>query len=160
MKLQTSCTFSASPAQLWPLLFHSKMDDRKPCHFLFGLPKPVECRLAEGSGGVGATRECISDKGLIRQTILEWVPEQRLQFEMRETSIYFGPCVDTIIETFVLEPLGHDTTMITRTTRFTLKPRARLWASIPMWIGLKSIHRYVFRNWLELTARKPAAQEV
>ena len=120
----------------------------------------MECRLADGSGGVGATRECVSDKGLIQQTILEWVPEQRLQFEMRETSIYFGPCVDAIIETFVLEPVGDETTKITRTTRFPLKPPARLWASIPMWIGLKSIHRYVFRNWRELAARKPAAHEV
>ncbi|MBZ4187945.1 hypothetical protein [Niabella beijingensis] len=55
MQLQTSYTFYATRARLWPLLFHSKMDDRKPCYFLFGLPKPMECRLADGSGGVGAT---------------------------------------------------------------------------------------------------------
>ncbi|WP_018630244.1 hypothetical protein [Niabella aurantiaca] len=87
MQLKTYRKFNATPAQLWPLLFHSRMDDRKPCYFLFGLPKPVECRLAGNGEGVGATRECISDKGVIRQTILEWVPEQKLRFELRETSI-------------------------------------------------------------------------
>ncbi|MGJ7033325.1 hypothetical protein [Niabella hirudinis] len=147
MKLQTSYTFSAAPAQLWPLLFHSKMDDRRPCYFLFGLPKPVECRLADNGEGVGATRECISDKGVIRQTILDWVPEQKLRFALRETDIYFGPCVDAIVETFVLHPVHEKETMITRITEVTLKPGARFWVSLPMWIGLKSIHRYVFNNW-------------
>ncbi|MBO9593093.1 MAG: SRPBCC family protein [Niabella sp.] len=156
MQLQTTWKFNATPAQLWPLLFQSKMDERKPCYFLFGLPKPVECRLTDGIGGVGATRECVSDKGLIRQTILEWMPEKKLRFEMRETSIYFGPCVDAIVETFVLTPAGTTETTITRTTEFTLKPGARLWVSIPMWVGLKSIHRYVFRNWknILLTGRR------
>ncbi|WP_300598017.1 hypothetical protein [Niabella sp.] len=159
MKLHTTRKFNATSEQLWPLLFHSKMDTRKPCYFLLGLPKPEECRLADGNGGVGATRECVSDKGLIRQTILEWVPAKKLRFEMRETSIYFGPCVDTIVETFVLTPVSATETTITRTTEFTLKPGARILASLPMWIGLKSIHRYVFRNWKALTARRPAAHE-
>ncbi|MCF3109118.1 hypothetical protein LL912_10045 [Niabella sp. CC-SYL272] len=147
MQVQTTWKFSAAPDRLWPLLFHSKMKDQRPCYFRLGLPKPIECRLVDERGGVGATRECISDKGVIRQTILEWMPEEKLRFEMRETNIYFGPCVDTIVETFVLNPVNVTTTRMTRTTEFKLKPGARRWGALPMWIGLKSIHRYVFYNW-------------
>jgi hypothetical protein len=147
MKLKTTHHYHAKPEELWPLLFGSKMDTKHPCNFLFGLPKPLECRLQDGEGGVGKMRECVSDKGIIKQTILEWEPNKKLSFELKETDIYFGPCVTRIIETFTINPITESTTSITRETKFVVISKMRLFISIPMFIGLKSIHFYVFKNW-------------
>lgn len=146
MKLKTTYKFNGNAEDLWPLLFGSKMDDKKPCRFLFGLPKPVECRLEDGQGGIGEARQCISDKGIIQQRILEWQPNKKLSFEMAETDIYFGPCVDSIVESFELNQDTPKTTYITRTTEFKLNSNNVL-LIVPMYIGLKSIHKYVFGNW-------------
>jgi|GEM_PF-1308624 len=150
MKLSTARKFNASAAQLWPLLFQSKMDDRQPCYLLCGLPKPLECRLADHHGGVGSTRECVSDKGIIKQQILVWEPNRKLQFEMQETNIYFGPCVDSITETFEIKPINETQAYISRHTEFKVKAPLKPLLSIPMYIGLKSIHHYVFRNWARI----------
>jgi hypothetical protein len=146
MKIKTTYTYNTVPEHLWPLLFGSKMDKDKPCRFLFGLPKPMECKLENGKGGVGASRQCISDKGTIQQRILEWKPNEKLSFEMAETDIYFGPCIDSIIESFELKSINSTTTSITRTTEFKIKYN-QVYLVPPMYIGLKSIHNYVFKNW-------------
>ena len=147
MKLTTTKKFNATPERLWPLLFDSRMDQKQPCYLLCGLPKPVECRLQNGEGGVGSTRECVSDKGTIQQTILEWQPYEKLTFDLRETDIYFGPCVDSIVESFEIRALGMGQSTITRVTTFRIKPYMGPLLFIPMLVGLKSIHHYVFRNW-------------
>lgn len=150
MRIITSYRIKTTPEKLWPLLFGSKMDSKKPCYFLMGLPKPIECKIEGNIGGVGQKRQCVSDKGTIQQTILEWVPNKKLVFEMAETNIYFGPCVECIKESFVINPLDEKLVLITRETHFSLS-RNKFILSIPMWIGLKSIHRYVFKNWKRLS---------
>ncbi|HUC81296.1 MAG TPA: hypothetical protein VMR70_10295 [Flavisolibacter sp.] len=152
MKLSTTHQFNTTPDKLWPLLFSSKMDDKQPCYFLCGLPKPVECRLKGEEGKAGTMRECVSDKGIITQEILEWQPNKRLQFRLKETNLYFGPCVRTIVEDFQIEALNNQQSIITRTTDFELVPGIKYFASIPMCIGLKAIHHYVFKNWKRLSA--------
>lgn len=147
MIIRTRHTFNAKPEILWPLLFNSKMDERQPCYLLCGLPKPLECRLANNEGGVGETRECVSDKGIIQQRIKEWIPNEKLSFELEQTNIYFGPCVESIIEQFDIKPITNSQSQIVRTTRFKVKDGLRPLVTIPMFIGLKAIHRYVFRNW-------------
>lgn len=147
MKLRTTYYYNAKPEQLWPLLFGSKMDAKQPCNFLFGLPKPIECRLQDAEGGVGKTRECVSDKGIIKQHILIWEPNVMLKFELRETNIYFGPCVKSIVETFEIKPLSASESAIVRETEFVVISKLKYFISVPMYIGLKSIHRYVFKNW-------------
>lgn len=151
MKIKTTYRFAAKPEELWPLLFNSKMNSEQPCYFLCGLPKPVECRLEERDGGVGKTRECVSDKGIIKQTILEWQPNKKLSFSLRETDIYFGPCVESIVESFELSQVDDKTTKITRVTQFKIS-KHQLFITIPMAVGLKSIHRYVFKNWDRITS--------
>jgi hypothetical protein len=137
MKLKTTYRYDAKPEQLWPLLFNSKMDSEQPCNFLCGLPKPVECRLQDAEGGVGKTRECVSDKGIIKQNILVWEPNVKLKFELRETDIYFGPCVESIIETFEITSTTESVTTITRETEFVVISRMKYFISIPMYYRIK-----------------------
>jgi hypothetical protein len=151
MKVYTTRRFKSTPEKLWPLLFNSKMDNKQPCYFLCGLPKPVECRLAD-SGGVGGTRECVSDKGTIVQKILEWQPNSKLSFELQQTDIYFGPCVKSIVETFEIQKLSEHESQISRRTEFKIKSPFDLFLSLPMLVGLKAIHNYVFKNWKRLAS--------
>jgi len=123
------------------------MDPRIPAYFRLGLPKPLECRLPDGPGGVGARRQCISDRGVIQQRITHWQEPAVLRFEMIETTLYFRPCVSAIVEEFVLEPVGESGTRITRTTEITVTGMARFAKALGMAIGMKCIHRYVFANW-------------
>lgn len=152
MVVKTAYNYNAIAAELWPLLFNSKMDDKQPCFLLCGLPKPLECRLPDSEGGVGNTRECVSDKGTIQQRITEWIPEHKLSFELEKTDLYFGTCVESIVEQFELADNNQGGCRIVRTTTFSIKGPLGSIAAVPMYIGLKAIHRYVFRNWKQLSS--------
>lgn len=128
------------------------MDDRTPLLFHFGVPKPVECRLPDGGGGVGTQRQCVSDIGVINQRITKWEPPSKLQFEMRDTDMYFGRWIDRIHETFELT-ITERGTRLRRTTDFHLTGVLGPLKSPAIWFGLKNVHRYVFRNWARILAQ-------
>lgn len=151
MRLQTSVIIRQPAEKIWPLLCSSKMDGALCCPFRLGVPKPVECRLPAGQGGVGAERQCISTQGVIRQRITEWSPPNRLRFEMEDTNLYFRPCVSAIVEEFTLTEINGGT-RLTRTTRVTVTGRMIPIKSLALGIGLKFVHLYVFRNWRRLSA--------
>jgi hypothetical protein len=119
--------------------------------FRLGLPKPVECRLPDGSGGVGARRECVSVEGVVQQEITQWHPPRLLAFRMLETNLIQRHVCSAIIEQFDLEDTGGGMTRITRTTEVTMQPGVRRCAAIFVRIGLMNIHRYVFKNWASVS---------
>jgi len=147
MRIRTSMLINKPPEELWPLLCRSRMDPRIPCYFRLGMPKPVECRLPDGVGGVGQRRECISNRGVIHQRIQKWEEPTRLRFAMEDTTLYFHPCVTAMADEFVLVPVGERQTKITRTTDINVIGFAKLAKSLAMGAGMKCIHRYVFKNW-------------
>ncbi len=95
------------------MLCDSRMDLAAPWPFRFGVPRPRQCSLPEGSGGVGRTRECQSDQGTIDQRIIEWEEPRRLCFVMERTDLFFRDCVNYISDTFDLEPTLSSGTRIT-----------------------------------------------
>ncbi len=147
--IRTEHEFEASPADLWPYLCGSRMS--LPLHsplFRFGLPQPRECRPAtDEPGAVGATRECVSDRGTITQRITAWEPERRLVFHMLHTDIRFCPRVSAIEDEFRLERLTEDRTRITRETRFSVSGPLQALQRRLVGLGLSRIHEYVFENW-------------
>ncbi|MBM81029.1 MAG: hypothetical protein CMJ78_10605 [Planctomycetaceae bacterium] len=128
------------------------MEETKSCLFGLGVPQPEQCRLPEGPGGVGSTRQCISDKGMIEQLILVWDEPLRLSFKMERTDIYFRKCVEEIVENFELVAIDEKTTKITRTTNVKLKGFLVSVKSLFLFVGLKKVHRFVFKNWRQLAA--------
>lgn len=154
MKVVTTVILPRSPKDIWPLLCSSKMDPRIPCFFRLGIPKPVECRLPGGKGGVGQARQCISDKGMINQRITHWEEPTLLRFQMEDSTLYFRPCVTSIQEEFSLNPHGDTQTRITRTTTIQVIGMARWLKGMIMCIGMKFVHRYVFHNWARLAANQ------
>jgi hypothetical protein len=136
-----------SPDELWPALCDSTVELTPRCPvFYLGAPRPTECRLPEGPGAVGAARQCVSDQGVVRQRITAWDPPARLAFRMEETDLCFDRFVDRLDDVFDLVPYGSGT-RITRTTTVSVRGRFSAVLSPPLWIGLKSVHRFVFRNW-------------
>lgn len=152
MRVITKTIIPKPPEELWPLLCSYKMDPKIPCLFRLGIPKPVECRLPDGTGGVGQHRQCISDRGIINQRITQWDEPRILRFEMEDTNLYFRPCVNSITEEFSLNRFGDRQTEITRTTTLETTGFAASLKKLIMCIGMKFIHRYVFKNWSRIVA--------
>ena len=103
------------------------MEPTASCLFGLGLPQPMQCRLPEGHGGAGSTRQCISDRGVIEQTISVWDEPHHLVFRMDRTDLYFRSWVPSIADDFELASTPDGGTRATRTTSVTVI--ADSWAS-------------------------------
>ena len=146
MKVRTAWIIEKSRPQVWRLLCDSSLPPIKWWPFLFGVPRPLECRLPDGRGGRGARRQCVSSRGVIQQRITLWENATRLGFRMEANTIPGFPVAE-MRDFFELTALGHARTGVTRTTYFTLKGRCRGLRGLATWPVLKCIHRYVFLNW-------------
>jgi hypothetical protein len=146
--VRTRRAFACPAGTVWPLLCDSKMDGSDRLLFRLGVPQPLECRLPHGEG-VGNERECISDQGVVHQRILTWIPETRLSFRMESNDLRSARLVDGIEETFDLQPISTGVA-VTRTTRVQVGPGVSVFRRLGLRIGLKQVHRYVFRNWQRL----------
>lgn len=144
MKIKTAVTINAAKEDLWPLLTNSRMQAQGI--FCLGVPKPVECRLPDGEGKVGAARQCISESGVVNQEILRWQAPNRLEFKMVNTDHDWSPCVDSIVERFDLEEADEGTKII-RTTTLQAKGHFRCFKELGFYFGLKRVHLFVFKNW-------------
>lgn len=156
--VQTTWYFPQPPEMIWPLLCNSRMKPTTSCLFGLGLPQPRECRLPDGQGGVGSTRQCISDRGVVEQTILVWNEPSRLVFSMDRSDLYFRSCVPSIVDDFELIPTAEGGTAVTRTTNIQVIGWFRSVKQLALWVGLKKIHRFVFKNWLRLASSPPLVQ--
>ncbi len=146
MKVRTSYLMDASPQAVWPLLCDSAMEVRPPLVFWLGIPRPKICRLPSGVGGVGQPRECVSDQGSIKQRILQWDEPRRLCFEMTKTDMSFGGHICRLVDSFDLQAVPTDRTRVTRTTDVVLVGRFQAAKAAAVYVGLKAVHRYVFKN--------------
>lgn len=108
--------------------------------------------MPAGSGGVGGERECISDRGTVRQRILEWEPEHRLVFRMVSSDLAAVTETSELRDTFDLTP-GTEGVDVVRTTEVTPKAELSAVHRAELQLGIKQVHRYVFRNWKRLAER-------
>jgi len=134
----------------------------QPTHgwlFRVGIPQPQVCRLPSDEGGVGSARQCVSDQGVIEQRILEWDPPHHLSFRMEQSDIPRLSWASEIVEDFRLTPTDAGGTTAVRTTRVTIAGRLRWMKCVLLWMGLKQVHRFVFRNWLRLSQSMADAAE-
>ncbi len=149
--VQTSHRFSCPASKVWPLLCDSRTEGRTSLLFLLGVPQPLQCRLPDGHGEVGAERECQSDRGTVHQRILEWLPEQRLSFRMEETTLPIRGFVDDMVDTIELLPV-HGALQVTRTTSIRVSGQFRFFRRWLLYLGVKQVHHYVFRSWARLAS--------
>lgn len=144
VRTRRNLPFSASA--VWPLLCESEMHGAPALPFRLHAPRPIACRLPSGPGGVGGERECVTDQGRVRQRILEWAPPARLRFRMERTDLPQLRAVADLVDTFDLAP-GPRSTVVTRTTVVRFRPPVSFARRFLLFLGLKEVHRYVFRSW-------------
>jgi len=144
MKIRTSTVIKTSREKLWPMLTDSEMN--APDCFCLGVPRPVECRLPDEVGGVGAERQCVSDRGVVNQKITTWLPPEELQFSMVNTDHSWSRYIESIDERFELVPMDNGT-RIMRTTILKAKGNFRWLKEVAFYFGLKRVHFFVFKNW-------------
>jgi hypothetical protein len=135
------------------------MEPTVSCLFGLGVPQPKQCRLPEGHGGVGSTRQCVSDRGVIEQTILVWDEPYHLAFSMDRSDLYFRSCVPSIVDDFELVQTPQGGTRATRTTSVTVVGWFRWAKRAALRVGLKKVHRFVFGNWERLAMESAALAE-
>jgi hypothetical protein len=151
MKIQSSWIFDCSPEDIYPHFFSATMDETRPLAFRFGIPKPLSCKVLEGTPRVGNTRQCTTDQGYIRQEIVELVEDRKLVYEMRDTNVWCRKWVSFLQDTFLLEPLEGDKTRVSRTTEFRGVKSIPLISTLALWFSLRAAHRYAARNWRRLS---------
>jgi hypothetical protein len=153
LAVRTRRSFPFSASVVWPLLCNSRMDGTSSLLFKLGVPQPLECRVPDGHGGVGSERECISDQGVVHQRILVWEPERCLSFQLERTDMNFQRFVTDVVDTFDLAPTNAGV-VVTRTTTAGIRGRFQMVRKFVLFLSLKQVHRYVFRNWRRLAERR------
>ncbi|MET8526888.1 hypothetical protein [Micromonospora sp. NPDC005172] len=150
MIVRTRWMMPHPPELLWPALCDSRLELQPRCPvFYLGTPRPTTCRLPEGPGEVGVARQCVSEQGVVRQRITTWEPPVRLAFHMESTDLGFHRFVDQLGDVFELTRTERGT-QVTRTTTVTVRGFGRAALYPALWVGLKSVHRFVFRNWQQM----------
>jgi hypothetical protein len=156
MRVSTSRVIPLPPEEAFALLCDSRLRLRPLCPVFFvGVPRPHECALPSGEGGVGSERECRSEQGIVHQRITVWSPPVRLRFHMESTTFGFGGYLDELVDDFALQPHGRGT-RVTRPTTVVAHGWAAPARLAMAYVGLKSVHRFVFRNWQVAPTRQVA----
>lgn len=141
--VSTSISIAAPVERVWTYLCDASMPTAAPWCFSLGVPTPKECTIVGESSGVGAHRQCRTNKGFIDQQITEWVPPKRLTFVARSDTIGMYKHVKSMQDTFLLEQTEKSGTKLTRLTQFE---SAGIFAPIKSWligITIRRLHRFV-----------------
>ena len=153
MKIQSSWVFDCAPGDIYPHFFSAQMDDSYPIAFRLGIPKPLSCKVLEGEPKVGNTRQCTTDRGYIRQEIVELVEDRKLVYEMRDTNVWCRKWVSFLQDTFLLEPIEGDRTRVSRVTEFSGVRSIPVVSTLALWFSLRQAHRYAAKNWRRLSTQ-------
>ncbi|MCX4161900.1 MULTISPECIES: hypothetical protein [Paraburkholderia] len=150
MKIESQWIFECQPQHVWPHFLHAQMDSSRPLLFWFGIPKPMSCRVLEGVAAVGNTRQCTTDRGTIDQRILQLEPNWLLQYQMQQSTVWCREWVGKLIDTFTLEALDGNRTLVRRTTEFEATGLLKVLRLVGLWAALRQAHAYAAKNWRRL----------
>jgi len=153
VKIQSSWIFECAPEDIYPHFFFAQMDETYPIAFRLGIPKPLSCKVLEGAPKVGNTRQCTTDRGYIRQEIVELVKDRKLVYEMRDTNVWCRKWVSFLQDTFLLETIDEGRTRVRRITEFNGVASIPILSTLALWFSLRQAHRYAAKNWRRLSAK-------
>lgn len=150
MKIESSWVFECDPNDIYPNFFHATMDDTYPLAFRLGIPKPLSCKVLEGEAKIGNTRQCTTDKGYIKQEIIELEENRKLVYKMKESNVWCNGWVKFLQDSFILEPLENNRTKVTRITEFKGAVHIPILSTLALWFSLRQAHKYASKNWRRL----------
>ena len=100
---------------------------------------------------VGNTRQCTTDKGYIRQEIVELEKDSKLVYQMRDTNVWCRKWVSFLQDTFLLESIDDSRTRVQRITEFNGVASIPVLSTLALWFSLRQAHRYAAKNWRRLS---------
>lgn len=153
MKIESSWVFDCNPEDIFPHFFCAKMDDTYPLAFRLGIPKPLSCKVLEGEPKIGNTRQCTTDKGYIRQNIVELEYNSKLVYQMKESNVWCKAWVGFLQDSFILEPEENEKTTVRRITEFKGSKLLPFIATASLWFSLRQAHKYASKNWRRLSSQ-------
>ena len=121
VNFSTSVTIDAPVERVWTCLCDASMPTAAPWCLKLGVPTPKECTVVGETSGVGAHRQCRTNRGFIDQQITEWMPPERLTFVARSDTIGMYKHVESMQDTFLLKRSKESGTILTRMTQFETK---------------------------------------
>jgi len=127
------------------------MDGTYPIAFRLGIPKPISCKILEGEPKVGNTRQCTTDRGYIRQDIIELTENSKLVYQMIDSNVWCKDWVSFLQDSFLLEYLDNNKTKVKRITEFKGVKYIPVISTIALWFSLKQAHQYASKNWRRLS---------
>lgn len=150
-------TFQVSEEEAWDaLLSFRQITGEKPWLLKMGLPVPQYCTI-EGLG-VGATRRCHFDQGVIEERISVWRPPRRLVMEITNVTLPGRDWLKFIDASYELTGTGAGETTVVRTTRIASVLRPRLYWEPLEELATQAEHEYLFNAVAsKLTLRDPGS---
>jgi uncharacterized protein YndB with AHSA1/START domain len=113
VEVSTTVKVAAPMEEVWGLLCDASMPTAAPWCFKFGVPTPRECTIVGETGGLGAHRQCRTNKGFVDQEITEWAPPTRLTFVAKSDTIGMYKHLKSMQDTFMLEDTSNSGTALT-----------------------------------------------
>lgn len=147
--VESHIDIEAPPPEVWRHLCDARLPLTAPCCFTIGVPRPETCRLVGDASGVGAQRQCQTDRGTIDQTITEWEPPKRLSFVATANTLGLERHIRDMRDTFTIQ----ETRQGSRLTRTTRLATDGIFAVPKAWVfgvSVRFLHRYVLRNFKAL----------
>jgi Polyketide cyclase / dehydrase and lipid transport len=140
----TTIHLEAEPEQVWANIRSlESVAGRKPLLMYIGLPIPTRCVL-QGSG-VGAKRTCYFDHGYIEETVLEWLPPNRMRLSIDRTNMPGRHWLEFEGAEYELHREGSGTALTRTTTIGSNLYPAWYWRQFERW-GVASEHEYLFSD--------------
>jgi hypothetical protein len=88
---------------------------------------------------------------MVSQRITQAEPGRLLAFHMEDTELRFRTCVTGLSDVFELAAVEDGAaTKVVRTTRVEIRGRGQVFKYGALFVALKAVQRYVFRNWAAL----------
>lgn len=149
----TSVSIAAPATRVWKFLCDASMPTAAPWCFKLGVPTPNECTIVGETTGIGAHRQCRTNKGFVDQRVTEWIPPKKLSFVATSDTIGMYRHVKAMQDTFLLEESGKAVTVLTRRTEFET---SGAFAPIKAWLFrmvVRRLHKYVMEGFRSLAER-------
>ena len=141
--VETVRTFPVGAWDVWDaFLSFRRISAEKPWLLKMGLPVPQYCTI-EGSG-VGATRKCHFDQGVIEERVSVWQSPQRLVMEITNVTLPGRDWLKFIDASYELSGTEAGQTRVRRTTRIASVLRPRLYWRPLEELATQAEHEYLF----------------
>lgn len=145
MIIRTVLITKKSRSDIWSGITHAEMILPKPFLFRVGIPLPKKCEILTYSNGIGTVRKCTSDRGHVIQKITKFAVNRELEFHMEFNTLDIPCDIQSMSDNFLISEVGRHSQVIRTTNIKLLNDRLGL-KSMGVWMGIKSVHRYVFNN--------------